>query len=59
MNINSDIIALGVAGATGFLLASLIWIQAAGMFMLKVRRRAEKETWAAANRYYTRKDAQP
>lgn len=55
----ADTIALLIAGSAGFVIASLFWLHVCGLFIYQIRRRAEKETWAAANRYYTRKEARP
>lgn len=51
----TDTLSLIIAASGGFVVASLVWLHVAGLFLGKVRRRTEKETWAAANRYYTRK----
>lgn len=54
---NADGLSLLIAGAAGFVIGSIAWIHVAGLFLNKVRRRAEKETWAAANRYYRQQAA--
>lgn len=54
----SDTISLIIAGAAGLLLGSWITATVLGCFVSKVRRDAEKQTWAAANRYYSRKGAE-
>jgi hypothetical protein len=51
----ADTIALIIAGCGGFVLGSLVWLHIAGLFIAQIRRRTEKETWEAANLYYTRK----
>lgn len=51
----ADTIALIIAGCGGFVVASLIWLHLCGITIAHIRRRTEKETWAAANIYYTRK----
>jgi biotin transporter BioY len=49
---SADGIALGIAAAGGFLVGSLVWLHVCGLFLSRIRRRAEKETWASARRYY-------
>lgn len=51
----ADTIALIIAGCGGFVIGSLVWMHIAGLFLTQVRRRTEKETWAAASRFYARK----
>lgn len=52
---NADSIALIIAGTAGLLIGGWIMAAVAIGWAAKVRARAEKETWAAANIYYTRK----
>lgn len=52
---SADSISLIIAGCGGFVLGSLIWMHVAGLFITRIRRRTEKETWAAASRFYARK----
>jgi biotin transporter BioY len=53
----ADTVALIIAASGGFVIGSLVWLHVCGLFLSKVRRRTEKETWDAANLYYTRKGA--
>lgn len=48
----ADSIALIIAASGGFILGGIVWLQICGLFLSRHRRRVEKETWAAANRYY-------
>jgi len=52
---NPDLVIITIAAAAGFFAGVLVWMFVCGLFMEQVRRRTEKETWAAANRYYIRK----
>ena len=55
----ADTLALIIAASGGFVIGSLVWIHVAGLFLSQIRRRTEKETWAAASRFYSRKEAAP
>lgn len=55
----ADSIALIIAASGGFILGTIVWIQVCGLFLSRRLRRVEKETWAAANRFYSRKAVGP
>ena len=55
---NADSIALIIAGAFGALVGLTAGILATGLFIQQIRRRAIKESWASAARFYTRKEAE-
>lgn len=53
---SADSIALLIAGAAGFFLGGWITVFVAIGWAARVQARTEKQTWAAANLYYTRKE---
>ena len=52
---NTDSITIIIAAAGGALVSAMVACAWVSVFFGRVKTRAEKETWAAANMYYSRK----